>query len=426
VLLLAATPALAQPTPATPPAESEPASIPEPGDEEPTPPDEAGEAPPLPPTDAPPESGCDGEWFIRVYRGAYRSVVRIDTAGGLGAGFVFHSPRHVATAFHVVSLGRAVEVTFADGTTMAAEVVAVDKENDLAILELYGTASAPPLEPGETDQPDLGTPVLAIGHPYATVNDELEGLLSWSVSQGIVSGRGERLLQTDAALNPGNSGGPLLGCDGRLLGVVSAKLQAEGIGFVIPSRLLVALTPEIDRQPPFLGDWSISPGLGMMLHANPREALLGFEVSLGVEVIDRWEARLRYGSLWAVAQQEQPPEVFSRAIQRHALGLDAGYRFMLRERPFPVYLGLFVGGAATRTQINETHLTGVAQDPACTGTACSFQVQRTDMETADWMGYPVVGFHLEIFGGLDLSYAFLPDVTDIELSLHRALLGVTL
>src|SRR5262245_9611074 len=93
------------------------------------------------------EGKCDGEWYIRVYRGAYRSVVRIDSGGGLGAGFVFHSPRHVATAFHVVSLGRAVEVTFADGTTTDAEVVAIDRENDLAILELEEPAKVPPLTP---------------------------------------------------------------------------------------------------------------------------------------------------------------------------------------------------------------------------------------------------------------------------------------
>jgi len=368
---------------------------------------------------------CDGEWFIRVYRGAYRSVVRIDTGGGLGAGFVFHSPRHVATAFHVVSLGRSIDVTFADGSTVGAEVVAVDRENDLAILELEEPASVPPLLPSDMERVHLGTPVLAIGHPYATVDAELEGLLSWSVSQGIVSGRGQRLLQTDAALNPGNSGGPMLGCDGRVLGVVSAKLQAEGIGFVIPIRFLVALTRQIGRQEPFSGDWRLSPGLGLLFHGNPEEALLGFELSLGVQIYDRWETRLRYGPLWAVALPDQPPEIFDQKRMRHALQLDAGYRFMLRERPFPVYLGVLIGGAATRTQTDRVELLGVAQDPACT-VNCSVAVQRTDTQEARWMGYPVVGFHLELFGGLDVSYAFLPDVIDVTLSIHRAFLGIAL
>ena len=196
------------------------------------------------------DGSCDGKWFTRIYQASYKSVVRIDTGGGLGAGFVFHSPKYVATAFHVVSLGRELEVTFADGKTSGATVVAVDKDNDLAILELDTPAvGVAPLEPDEAEKIELGTPVLAIGHPYATVGDELEGLLSWSVSQGIISGRGERLLQTDAALNPGNSGGPLIGCDGRVLGVVSAKLQAEGIGFVIPSRLLVKTLDKIAPNP---------------------------------------------------------------------------------------------------------------------------------------------------------------------------------
>jgi S1-C subfamily serine protease len=392
------------------------------------------ETPPVPPAQPTPdatraadvESECESQWFIRVYRHAYRSVVRIDTGGGLGAGFVFHSQKYVATAFHVVSLGRSIEVSFSDGTTTDAEIVAIDREHDLAILELETPAHVPPLLPATRERVALGTPVLAIGHPYATVDAELEGLLSWSVSQGIISGRGERLLQTDAALNPGNSGGPLLGCDGRVLGVVSAKLQAEGIGFVIPSRMLVALVSDIGKQPPFSGDWRLSPGLGLLFQGNPEEALLGFEINLGLQIYDRWETRLRYGPLWSVSQEEPPPNVFDQSRMRHALQLDAGYRFMLRERPFPVYFGVYIGGAATRTQTDQTLLTGTPQDPACTGVGCPFVVQRADVEEAAWMGYPVVGVHLELFGMLDLSYAFLPDVIDVKLSLHRAFLGISL
>jgi hypothetical protein len=340
---------------------------------------------------------------------------------------LFHSPKHVATAFHVVSLGREIEVTFANGKTIGAEVVAVDKKNDLAILELHQAAEGmTPLDPGEADKVELGTPVLAIGHPYATVDDELEGLLSWSVSQGIISGRGERLLQTDAALNPGNSGGPLIGCDGRVLGVVSAKLQAEGIGFVIPAGLLVKTLDKIGTQPEFGGDWRLTASLGILFHGNPEEGLLGFEIGVGVAFYDALQIRLRYGPLWSVTEQDVPADVFQRTHMRHSLQGDLGYRLLLQERPFPIYMGAFIGGAAAKNEISETTLTGVATDPNCTGGNCQIRVDRTDTETDEWRGYPLIGLELEILSGVGMSYAFMPDVTDLELSLHRGMLAFSL
>jgi S1-C subfamily serine protease len=374
-----------------------------------------------------PDDACEGKWFTRVYRHSYRSVVRIDTAGGLGAGFLFHSRRHVATAFHVVANGRAIEVTLANQQTFAAEVVAIDRENDLAILELSEPVKRlAPLEPGDTRGIDLGTPVLVIGHPYATADAELEGLLSWSVSQGIISGRGRRLLQTDAAINPGNSGGPLLGCDGRVLGVVSAKLQAEGIGFVIPSHLLVRLARKIGTQPPYLGDWRLSPSAGLLWHGTPREGLLGFELGLGIQIFDRWEVRARYGPLWTVVEADPAPDVFERSRMRHALQLDASYRWMLRSRPFPLYLTLGLGASATQTSTTEIRLAVTKVDPACVDPGCALVAQRVETNDEQWMGYPVLALGVEMFGGLTLSYSFLPDVTDVEQSIHRGYIGLSL
>src|SRR5690606_5509756 len=252
---------------------------------------------------------CDPNWFSRVYNQTHTAVVRIDTGkGGLGAGFVFHDRRYVATAYHVVIAEDRILVTFTDDRAYPARVVAVDEENDLAILELARPAPVDPLPVHGDDRIALGTPVIAIGHPYAIVDDELERLLTWSVSQGIVSGNGERLMQTDAALNPGNSGGPLIGCDGTALGVVSAKLQGEGIGFVIPGHLLQALVPKIGGDVPDPVHWRLKVSAGLLFHASSSEALLGFDAGLELAIEQRWQLRLAAGPLFGVREPDQPPE----------------------------------------------------------------------------------------------------------------------
>ena len=162
--------------------------------------------------------------------------MRIDNAEGLGTGFLVTSA-YLVTAFHVVALGRPLRVTAADGTEQAGRVVATDRAHDLALLELeHPIAGAAPLV-AETQPAPVGTPVIAIGHPFALldrVNRTLDGLLYWTATQGIISERSEEFVQTDAAVNPGNSGGPLLACDGHVLGLVTAKLGGEGVGFAVP------------------------------------------------------------------------------------------------------------------------------------------------------------------------------------------------
>jgi S1-C subfamily serine protease len=367
-------------------------------------------------------TACDPSWFSRVYDATHGAVVRIDTGrGGLGAGFVFHERRYVATAYHVVVAETRIAVTFTDGRVYAARVVAVDEDNDLAILELARSAPVEPLEVHSSEPVSLGTPVIAIGHPYAIVDDELERLLTWSVSQGIVSGNGERLMQTDAALNPGNSGGPLIGCDGTVLGVVSGKLQGEGIGFVIPSQLLVALVARIGEDIPDPIDWRLKITAGMLFHGTPTEALLGFDAGLELTLEDHWQVRLAAGPLFGVREPEQPPEIFSRSRQRVLIELEGGYRIGLLARPFALSLGFRVGAAAAFDETRETRLSA---DPPCAG--CAIVVLRHDTRETRWMGYPLVGLDLTALGAARIGYAFLPDVTDIEASIHQAALRLSL
>lgn len=169
------------------------------------------------------------------------AVVAIRTAVAQGSGVIWESNGIVVTNDHVVADSSDVEVVLADGTAVGARIRATDPFTDLAVLEIDRTG-LPVLEraPGA---PSVGTPVVAVGNPLGFEN---------SVSVGIISGERRSLpgaaqfspalvdlLQTDAAISPGNSGGALVDLDGRLVGVTVAYLGpgqtgAVSIGFAIP------------------------------------------------------------------------------------------------------------------------------------------------------------------------------------------------
>ena len=164
------------------------------------------------------------------------------TIQGLGSGWVFDDQGHVVTNQHVVEGAEKVTVVFEDGTEVSARVVGTDRSTDVAVLELEDAApdSATPLELGSTSALELGDPLVAIGSPLG---------LQGTVTAGIVSGLGRDIeapdgftidgaVQTDAALNHGNSGGPLLDLDSRVVGM-NAQIASEtgantGIGYAIP------------------------------------------------------------------------------------------------------------------------------------------------------------------------------------------------
>jgi S1-C subfamily serine protease len=161
---------------------------------------------------------------------------------GVGSGFVYDDEGHIVTNYHVVEGADTVTVTFADGTQREATVVGTDASTDLAVLDVDAPASSlTPLTLAATSTVEVGETVLAIGSPYG-----LEG----TITAGIVSALDRQIeapdsftisgaIQTDAAINQGNSGGPLLDTDGRVVGV-NAQIESDsggnvGLGFAIPS-----------------------------------------------------------------------------------------------------------------------------------------------------------------------------------------------
>ena len=203
---------------------------------------------------------------IAVYRSANRGVVNVTTtetrrdrfallefeAEGSGSGAVVDRRGHVLTNLHVVEGADAVEVTLYDGESYPATVVGADPVGDLAVLKIDAPAeSLFPIPVGGSANLQVGQSVFAIGNPFGLERTMTAGIIS-SLNRDlkIRGGRTVRgIVQTDAAVNPGNSGGPLLDSRGRLIGVNTAIAsnsgQSAGVSFAVPAGLVGRVLPQL-------------------------------------------------------------------------------------------------------------------------------------------------------------------------------------
>jgi len=182
----------------------------------------------------------------------------------LGSGFVIDKLGHVITNFHVVDGAREVFVNFSGNDPMKAEIVGVDPSTDIAVLEIDAAQRAlTPLPLGNSDAVRVGDPVVAIGNPFGLDRTVTAGIVS-AVQREIVAPNGypiDKVIQTDAAINKGNSGGPLLNADGEVIGV-NSQIESEsggnvGIGFAVPVDTVREVASELiengEVQHPYLG-----------------------------------------------------------------------------------------------------------------------------------------------------------------------------
>ena len=190
-----------------------------------------------------------------IYRRVNPSVVtvlaQLEGSASVGTGVIFRSDGYILTNYHVLAGGRDCTVALDTGRTYEALYVAGDERNDLAVLKVNLTG-LPAATFGDSDQLVVGDKVYAIGNPLGV---ELRGTLTDGIVSAInrdvwVDGRTMNLIQTNAALNSGNSGGPLINAYGQVVGINTIKMSSdysnvEGLGFAIPSASIRRLVNDL-------------------------------------------------------------------------------------------------------------------------------------------------------------------------------------
>lgn len=260
---------------------------------------------------------------VRVYKQMAKSTVLIASAyysqhhitqasgRGLGSGVLIDAEGSIVTNAHVVGGAASITVTLHDGTRLPAELIGSDPQSDVALLRVsLPKGSYSPADLGDSDKLEIGQKVLAIGHPFG---------LGYAFSMGIVSGFGklletkqevfqERVIQTTAPFNPGNSGGPLVDSEDRVVGINSSiLLGAQSIGFAIPINTVKAIVADLKTDGRVIRPWL---GVKGKFVTDEVKNLIVLPLVSGLLIIDVEDgspaeaAGLRAGNLDVVIQGE--------------------------------------------------------------------------------------------------------------------------
>jgi S1-C subfamily serine protease len=244
----------------------------------------------------------DEKSTVELFRAASPSVVYITNLGvrrdffgldvmeipqGTGSGFIWDSAGYVVTNFHVIQNAQAAQVTLADHSAWDAKLVGIEPEKDLAVLKIDAPAERlRPLAIGTSNDLLVGQKVYAIGNPFGLDQTLTTGIISALDRQiASVTGRAIRgVIQTDAAINPGTSGGPLLDSAGRLIGVNTAIYGGTGgtytgVGFAVPVDTVNLVVPQLVAHGKV-----VRPGLGVAVARDALAQRLGLKGVLIIEV----------------------------------------------------------------------------------------------------------------------------------------------
>lgn len=215
---------------------------------------------------------------IRVFQQVSAGVVNITTtsigrdfflnpvpSAGSGSGVIVSKSGHIVTSYHVVQGSSHLEVTLADGSRWQASLVGSSPKNDLAVIKIEAPpAELLPLPLGSSKNLRVGQKVLALGNPFGLGQTLTTGTIS-SLGRDVRISRDaviENVIQTDAAMNPGNSGGPLINSDGEVIGINAAVFSptgsSVGISFAIPADTVRSILPGMVSLWPKLVSWVLA------------------------------------------------------------------------------------------------------------------------------------------------------------------------
>jgi len=229
------------------------------------------------------------ELLIEIYQDASPAVVQISAGLGSGSGFLIDDEGHILTNSHVVEDVSSVTVTLIDGTELDGDVLALDPADDLALVEVdaLDVSHITPLTLTDSDEVQPGQLAIALGSPFG-----LEGTITVGVVSGLdrtLTGDAGRsithVIQTDAPLNPGNSGGPLLNSDGEVIGINTAveSEAADGVGFAVPANTAKDVLPRLEAGETVSRPWL---GIGGTTVTGEIADALELAVDKGAYVLD--------------------------------------------------------------------------------------------------------------------------------------------
>ena len=198
---------------------------------------------------------------------------------GMGSGVIFSEDGYIVTNLHILS-GNNIDVKLNNGKNYSASIIGIDKNADIAVLKISTDDLLVPINFADSDNLKVGDKVLAIGNPYG---------IGTSVSSGIISATGRdygnpylQLIQTDAAINPGNSGGALINENGNLIGINSkifSKTGAyQGIGFAIPSNLVVQISTQLIRYGEVRSLWIGNFRVAKVMYRQDNKIIEGLKI----------------------------------------------------------------------------------------------------------------------------------------------------
>ncbi|MDG2187360.1 MAG: Do family serine endopeptidase [Hyphomicrobiales bacterium] len=200
-----------------------------------------------------PFNGIDPEEVPDVFKEYYeknKNPQQQEKYSSLGSGFIIDNKGIIVTNAHVIQDADEIEVTFSNGIILSAEIIGKDPKTDIAVLKVIPQPDQKllALEFGDSDKLRVGEWVVAIGNPFGLGGTVTAGIVS-AKNRDIRAGPYDNFIQTDAAINKGNSGGPLFNTNGQVVGINSAIISTTGgsvgIGFAIPSKTAISIVEQL-------------------------------------------------------------------------------------------------------------------------------------------------------------------------------------